>query len=105
MLLMQLKSDLDPKITGFAGHYHTGDIHDVIDSFNENSSSVRHILNLIVARSNGASWISRAGPKQLSDVPPFGLWQIFEYSQSPEWYSDGLHEIAAHLPENPDVEQ
>jgi hypothetical protein len=96
-LWMQVQVDLNPTITGFAGHYPTGDREDIIDPIEEHLSSVRHLLNLIVGRSKGSSWIARVGQDQLSDVPPSGVWQILEYNRPIAEYANQLNEIGKQI--------
>jgi hypothetical protein len=99
-LWMQIRVDLDPKITGFAGHYPAGNTEDFIDAIHEDHRSVRQILNLIVGKSKGASWVAAVGPGALSDVSASRLWLIVEYDRPIAEYANRLTEIGKQIRDN-----
>jgi hypothetical protein len=77
-LFLSLQQQIRPR-EGYAGHFRMGDIKDVVGPFDEKDKTVRELLNLIVASSKGALWITTRPHLQASS-PPDAFWRILEYS-------------------------
>jgi len=58
-----------------------GDVKDLVGPFDEKDKTVRELLNLIVASSKGAAWITTTPYIQTSS-PPDAFWKILEYSDA-----------------------
>ena len=87
-LEMQLETDLNPKITGFAGDYRSGDLNDPVGPFKEHNRTIRRLLDQIVAESKGGAWILAAQDSR--------AWEILEYGDPNMNYAVFLRVIAAH---------
>jgi hypothetical protein len=68
LLHMDLVVDLDPDITGFAGHYPSGDRKDQVGPFLENKRSVRYLLDALLVQSKARAWISRVDWRHLGNI-------------------------------------
>lgn len=84
LLRMQLALSLNPNIGGFAGSFPTGSTLEKIGPLGARGKTVRELLNLIVSKAQGAAWITQVPVKQLSVVPPQGLWGIVSYEVPPK---------------------
>jgi hypothetical protein len=87
-LEMRLESDLNPKITGFAGDYRSGDLYNLVGPFKEHNRTIRQLLDQIVAESKGGAWILPAEDTR--------AWEILEYRDPNMNYTVFLRVIAAH---------
>jgi hypothetical protein len=99
-LHMQLVTDLNPSIGGFAGHYSPGDLKDLVGPFAEYNRTVRYLLNQIVSQSKGGAWIARVPWRLRGDftIPQRRrVWTIVEYGVSGTGYAGILGGIAADL--------
>jgi hypothetical protein len=103
-LYMQLIADLNPQITGFAGSYPAGDLKDEVGPISEHSRSIRYLLDELVARSKGGTWIARVQWKSRGDltIPERRrVWTIVEYGVSQTGYDSLLNSIAGDLESDP----
>jgi hypothetical protein len=99
-LHMQLVVDLSPQVTGFAGHYPTGDMEDQVGPISEHNRSIRYLLDELVARSKGGAWIAQIPWKLTGDfsIPVRRrVWAIVEYGLPKTGYAQVLDSIAANL--------
>jgi hypothetical protein len=99
-LYLQFVSDLNPQITGFAGHYPPGDPEDEVGPFSEHDRSVRYLLGKLITQSKGAAWIARVPWKfrgDLTMVERGRVWAIVEYGVPKAGYASVLNPIAADL--------
>ena len=99
-LHMQLVADLNPQITGFAGHYPTGNLKDQIGPFAEYNRTLRYLLDEITAQSTGGAWIARVpwGLRGDFAMPErHRIWTIVEYGAPSSGYAGLLRGIAAEL--------
>jgi hypothetical protein len=100
VLHMYLVTDLNPEITGFAGHYFSGDLKDQVGPFREYNRSLRHLLNAILVQSKGGAWISRIAWKLRGNfkIPEKRrIWTFVEYGAPSTGYAGILGNIAAEL--------
>lgn len=80
VLFMYLRQQALPQEGGgFAGHFRTGEIRDMVGPFDERDRTVRELLNILVGSSSGALWITTEPPNgtTIADRP---FWTILEYS-------------------------
>lgn len=98
-LWMHVQVEANPEIRGFAGHFPTGDLRDVIEGFDEQNVSLRQLLFSIIVRSRGASWIATINPTHVKKLPTGCPWRILEYSQDSQ-DSGILSAIAESLEKN-----
>jgi hypothetical protein len=99
-LYMSLVTDLNPEITGFAGHYFPGDLKDQVGPFREYNRSLRHLLNAILVQSKGGAWISRIAWKlrgNLKIPEKRRIWTFVEYGMPSTGYAGILGNIASDL--------
>jgi len=80
VLSMYLQDEVKPR-KGYGGHFRMGDVKDLVGPFDEKDKTVRELLNLIVASSKGAAWITTTPYIQTSS-PPDAFWKILEYSDA-----------------------
>ena len=98
-LWMQVQVEVNPEIRGFAGHFPTGDLKDVIDGFDEQNVSLLQVLLSIIERSKGALWITTMNPTHVEKLPTECPWRILEYGQN--WQGTAiLSAIASSLQTN-----
>ena len=100
VLHMYLATDLNPEITGFAGHYTPGDLEDQIGPFAEHNRSLRYLLNAILVQSKGGSWIARIAWRLRGDfkIPEKRrIWTFVEYGVPSIGYAGILGNIAGEL--------
>src|SRR6266481_733522 len=99
-LHMYLVTDLNPEITGFAGHYFSGDLKDQVGPFREYNRTLRYLLNAILAQSKGGAWIARIAWKLRGNfkIPEKRrIWTFVEYGVPGTGYSGILANIAGEL--------
>jgi hypothetical protein len=99
-LHMQLVTDLNPKIGGFAGNYPSGDLKNLVGPFAEYNRTVRYLLNQIVSQSKGGAWIAEIpwGLRGDFGVPEKRrIWTVIEYGAARDSYAGLLSTIAADL--------
>lgn len=80
VLFMYLQDEIKPR-KGYGGHFRMGDVKDLVGPFDKKDKTVRELLNLIVASSKGAVWITTKPYVQASS-PPDAFWKILEYSDA-----------------------
>lgn len=80
VLSMSLQDEIRPR-KGYGGHFRMGDVKDLVGPFDKKDKTVRELLNLIVASSKGAVWITTRPYIQTSS-PPEAFWKILEYSDA-----------------------
>jgi hypothetical protein len=100
LLYMDLVTDLNPQITGFAGHYFSGDLKDQVGPFKEYHRPLRHLLNSILVQSKGGVWISQLAWKLRGDfkIPEKRrIWAFVEYGVPNTGYAKVLENIASVL--------
>ena len=100
VLHMYLVTDVNPAITGFAGHYFPGDLKDQVGPFREHDRSLRYLLKAILAQSKGGAWISRLAWKQKGDfkiAETRRIWTFVEYGEPSTGYAGILSDIASDL--------
>ena len=98
-LYMQLLLNLNPAITGFAGHHSAGDARDLVGPISESNRSIRYLLNAVVSESKGGVWIARVPWKRRNDLQiaeRHSLWSIIEYGQRTD-YTEILNSAAAEV--------
>jgi hypothetical protein len=101
-LYWQLRTELNPQITGYADHSFAGNVRDEVRPFNESNLPVKYLLDKIVAQSKGAAWIAqvhweRVGDFALLEARRDRVWTIVEYEGPEADYSGLLRDIAARL--------
>ena len=99
-LYWELRSELNPQITGFAGRSAGGDVSDEVGPFSESNKPVRSLLDKIVAQSRGAAWIAQVPRERVGDtslVEERRVWTIVEYDGPKADYSGLLRGVAAQL--------
>ncbi len=100
LLQMYLVTDLNPEITGFAGHYFPGDLKDEVGPFREYNRSLRSLLNAILVQSKGGAWIARIAWRLRGDfkIPATRhIWTFVEYGVPSTGYAAILGNIAVDL--------
>lgn len=99
-LHMQFVADVNPQITGFAGHYSAGDLEDQVGPLSEYNRSLRYLLNTVVLQSKGGAWIARVPLKlrgELATAERHRVWTIVQYGVPSTGYASILREIATDL--------
>lgn len=99
-LYMQLRLQLNPAITGFAGHHPTGDVGDLVGPISESNRSVRYLLNMVLSESKGGMWIARVPWKLRNDLQiaeRHTPWSVIEYSVLESGYKPTLDSIAVDI--------
>lgn len=79
LIRMSLALSLHPSLRGFAGEYAPGKLSDLVGPVTFRNATVRHMLDALVAQAGDVAWVSRALPRDMSELPPGGLWRIVSY--------------------------
>jgi hypothetical protein len=97
LLHMYLVSDLNSQTTGFAGHYFSGDLNDQVGPFRRSNSTLRYLLDAILAQSKGGAWVASIAWSLRGDfkLPEKHLiWTFVEYGIPSSNYAGTLAGIA-----------